>query len=639
MKATPLLLTWLTGLAVPMLSVAQPTISIQPKNVSASLGANVMFSLKATGIAPLVYQWQFNGDHITGAVTNALSLTNVSLSAVGEYLAVVGDASGLSSTSRVATLSVDPTFTKITRGAIVTEKASFPCCSWGDYDNDGFLDLLVGSFTGGGNFLYHNNRDGTFSRTAGTPIATSSEHTIRCSWADYDNDGLLDLIAFNGSSQYLEANAIYHNNGDGTFSRMTAAAVGEMASTTAHCHGGAWGDFNHDGLLDLMAIYWDHSVVLDQNNPDGRFTKVVGDPLVKFGSQSTGCAWADFDNDGWIDAFIAGFEGGPNRLFRNDGHGAFIPITGRVPSSDLGSSDGIAWGDYDNDGFLDLVVTDPDSAGNRLYRNKGDGTFERIKAGPIVADRKGSTGCAWGDYDNDGFLDLFVVNGFAGAQDNLLYHNNGDGTFTKITTGSPVNDGGTSFGVSWGDYDNDGFLDLFVSRGAADVGPQNNSPYRNNGNSNAWIRVKCVGTASNRTGLGAKVRVLTTIGGKSGWQMRQIDGGDGTSGGSLEAHFGLGQATNIDLLRVEWPSGIVQELRDVGLKQFLTVREPARLQPVSAAAFRIRSWKGMAFEVQTSPDLRQWTPVTTVTNLSGTLEFIDPDLAKPSRRFYRALLK
>lgn len=283
-------------------------------------------------------------------------------------------------------------------------------------------------------------------------------------------------------------------------------------------------------------------------------------------------------------------------------------------------------------------MTNPNSGGNRLYRNKGDGTFEKITAGVIVADRKGSTGCAWGDSDNDGFLDLFVVNGFAGPEDNLLYHNNGDGTFSKTTTGSPVNDGGNSFGVGWGDYDNDGFLDLFAANGAR--GPaQSNSLYRNNGNGNNWVKVRCVGTGSNRTGFGTKVRVQATIGGQSRWQMRQIDGGDGTSGGSLEADFGLGDATIIDTLRIEWPSGIVQELHGVAAKQSLTVTEPARLQAPGAGVLRIQSWKGMAFEVQASTDLDEWSPLTTVTNLTGTLQFTDPDAANDARRFYRTVLR
>ncbi|MCI0541902.1 MAG: FG-GAP-like repeat-containing protein [Verrucomicrobiales bacterium] len=637
MKTTRLLLAGLIGLAVPMAGSAQPTITTQPKSQSVSLGADVTLSVRASGAAPLSYQWRCNAKEIAGAGTNALSLTNVTLSAAGDYLAVVSDATGLSSTSRVATLSVDPAFIKITGGGIVTDRGLFAGSSWADYDNDGFLDLLVSNFGGGGNFLYRNNHNETFSRINASPIGTDPEHTIRCAWGDYDNDGFVDLATLNGAASYSEANVLYHNNGDGTFSRMIADAVGELASAKGNCHGGAWGDFNNDGFLDLMVVDWNRKTVLYRNHPDGRFAKVVGDPLVNVGSQSVGCAWADFDNDGWSDAFVSGF-GGANFLLRNDGHGAFLRITGRVPASDTASSDGCAWGDYNNDGFLDLFVTNPNSGGNRLYRNKGDGTFEKITAGAVVADRMSSTGCAWGDYDNDGWLDLFVVNGFSGPQNNLLYRNNGDGTFTKITAGSPVNDSGNSFGVGWGDYDNDGFLDLFVANGI--LGPaQSNFLYRNSANTNGWLKVECVGTVSNRAGIGAKVRVKSVIGGQARWQLRAIDGGDGTSGGSLEAHFGLGDATIVDTLRIEWPSGIEQELRDVAANQFLTVTEPVRLQVSGPGVFRVQSWKGMAFEMQASTDLVQWLPLTTVTNLTGTLDFTDQDATNHLQRFYRTVLR
>ena len=139
------------------------------------------------------------------------------------------------------------------------------------------------------------------------------------------------------------------------------------------------------------------------------------------------------------------------------------------------------------------------------------------------------------------------------------------------------------------DYDRDGFLDLFV----ANWSNQNNWLFRNKGNANGWLTVKCIGTASNRSAIGAKVRAKATIGGKTFWQLREISNGDGRSNGTLTAHFGLGDATIIDTLRIEWPSGIVQELHDVAAKQSLTVTEPARLQALGAGVLRIQSWKGM----------------------------------------------
>ena len=262
--------------------------------------------------------------------------------------------------------------------------------------------------------------------------------------------------------------------------------------------------------------------------------------------------------------------------------------------------------------------------------------------GPLVNDDQHGQSCAWADYDNDGWLDLFVtasglIDSAEPGRKSMLYHNNGNGSFTKITSGSLVNDVNWSEGGIWGDYDNDGFMDLFVANGGF-AGNQANSLFRNNGNTHGWLKLKLIGTISNRAAIGAKVRVKATIGGKSFWQMREISGGDGfLSQNDIRPNFGLGDARVAEIVRIEWPSGLVQELHDVAPKQFLTITEPARLQVLGPGAFRVQSWKGMTFEVQASTDLKQWSPVNTVTNLTGALEFTDPDAANHLRRFYRAV--
>jgi hypothetical protein len=226
------------------------------------------------------------------------------------------------------------------------------------------------------------------------------------------------------------------------------------------------------------------------------------------------------------------------------------------------------------------------------------------------------------------------------GQNNVLYHNNGDGTFTRVTEGSVVNDGGNSVGCAWGDYDNDGFVDLFVSNGAFGNVSQHNFLYRNNGNSNNWIKIKLVGTVSNRSAIGAKVRIKATIGGKTVWQLREISGGG--EGQSLLAHFGLGNATNIDIVRIEWPSRFVQEMQDVAVKQFLTVTEPPRLKalgflPDGSFQLSLTGGIGLSYDIQTSTDLAVWSLLTTVTNTSRTISVIDTTAAGSGRRFYRAL--
>lgn len=220
---------------------------------------------------------------------------------------------------------------------------------------------------------------------------------------------------------------------------------------------------------------------------------------------------------------------------------------------------------------------------------------------------------------------------------NYLYRNNRDGTFSRIRTDNPIvldqTDG--SAGV-WADYDNDGFLDLFV--GVIDNG-LGDALYHNEGNDNAWLHVRPVGTVSNRSAIGAKVRIRATVWGQPIWQMREIATGDGFTGQSdLRAHFGLGDATNVTALRIEVPSGIVQEITNVPANQILTITEPARLVPLGPREFQIRCWKGMKFEVEKSHDLRTWDSLGTVTNAAGTLIFQDTQGgAQPAACFYRVV--
>ena len=219
-----------------------------------------------------------------------------------------------------------------------------------------------------------------------------------------------------------------------------------------------------------------------------------------------------------------------------------------------------------------------DGRPNFLFQNNGDGTFTKITDGAVVTDSYGF-GCAWADYDNDGWLDLFVNRGVSGGvgKDNAIYHNNGDGTFTPVTEGSLVHDGGQGKGCAWGDYDNDGFQDLFVANGGFVVPIHNqlNFLYHNDGNANNWLTIKLFGTASNRPAIGAKVRVLARIGGRLLWQLREVSGGGNYgSQNDLRASFGLGDAGRVDTLHIEWPSGARQEFRNVGANQFLTIIEP-----------------------------------------------------------------
>jgi len=592
--------------------LAQPTLTRQPTTLSVSLGATAVFRVTATSTnPPVTYQWRHQ-DHLIPRATNAsLTLLNVQLSNAGPYTVAVADPGGTTN-SAPAVLDVDPTFTPIITGELVTDKRHWHGQAWGDYDNDGDLDLFIQTLDSSWNPIYRNNGDGTFTRVLVPSLqGQHNNDTWWFQWVDYDNDGHLDLFMPNWSSYYGSSgnSRLLRNNGDGTFTRITTNAVVRDGTISM---ASAWGDYDRDGDLDLFVANGyvssqNRTNWFYQNQGDGTFLKLAncltGD-LGKFGYPS----WVDVDDNGWPDLFV--IASGTNGLYRNRGDGGFVRITGEPLVNELGKWSGAAWADYDNDGDLDVFVPwlgYPSGTGiAAFYRNDGACHFTRLTTndvGSLAAERANSWACAWGDYDNDGWIDLIVANGWLQSDRSrcLFYRNNGDGTLSRITTGSPANDVGASVAVNWVDYNQDGALDLFVDD-HDESSTWSNRLFRNNGNSNAWIEVKCVGTASPRFGTGAKVRVKAKIGGKEVRQLRLIDAGGTPWGGqSFVAHFGLGDARNVDVLRIEWPSGIAQELCNVAPRQVLIVKEPAKLEVMGTGRFRIRSWQGMAFEVQCPP--------------------------------------
>ena len=460
----------------------------------------------------------------------------------------------------------DP-FTQVTEGDVVHDGGGSIGCAWGDYDGDGHQDLVVANGYALANFLYKGNGDGTFTKITSGDIVSDATYSAACTWGDYDNDGDLDLYVTNSGGTSPEANLFYRNNGDGTFTKVTSGSLVEDVEASAGC---SWGDWTGDNFLDLIVANGSFLTSgrnsLYNNNGDGTFTKVTsGDVIAEDGNWS-GVAWADFDNDGDLDLFICRDSNQNNALFVNDGAGNLTKVTSGDIVSDGGESQGASWGDYDNDGYLDLFVANWDQQNNFLYHNNGDGTFTKVTDGPVVNDGGYSIGSGWADIDNDGDLDLFVSND--GDNPAFLYFNNGDGTFTRDTTSVAVDSTNFGRGLAFADIDEDGDLDLFVTRDG------DNRLYLNNGTSNHWINIHLVGTTSNPSAIGAKIRLKATIGGVEVLQYREISGQTGSaSQNSLNAHFGLGDATVIDSIHVKWPSGIEQVLTDVGVDQFLTITE------------------------------------------------------------------
>jgi hypothetical protein len=340
----------------------------------------------ASGTERLFYQWRLNGTNLSNQTNALIILTNLQMTHVGDYTVVVNNVAG-STNSQVARLNVDPTFTKITTGPIVTNLATTSGLTWGHFDNDGFLDLFVPNSdippNVGVNSLYRNRGDGTFSVVTNAGLSAQRRNSLVGVWGDYDNDGFLDLFVTDGG----QACSLYRNQGNGTFTKVT-----------------------NGGHVTIVGVY-------------------------------DGAAWGDFDRDGFIYLFIAtasGVQGTrlSNFLYRKNGDGTFTRVTSGNVATDLGNARSCAWGDCDDDGRLDLFVPNAYFITNFLYRNTGGGSFARVTSGIVATELADSRGCGWGDYDNDGYLDLFVANGGrTSTQSSFLYHNNGDGMFTDQSLG------------------------------------------------------------------------------------------------------------------------------------------------------------------------------------------------------------
>jgi len=488
-----------------------------------------------------------------------------------------------------------------------------------DFDGDGWQDIY---FVNGRdrydrgiavrNALYRNNRDGTFTDVTDKAGVSGTGYGLGCVWGDYDNDGFPDLFV----TQYGK-NVLYHNQGDGTFADVTdQAGVGGMEFGTWFHSGATFFDYDRDGKLDLYvggyvaygpgarrycdlgsvqsscapSAYEGSPAMLYHNNGDGTFsnvTKAAG--VYQPNGKNLSVGAADYDNDGWPDLFVAN-DGVPSYLYRNDGKGRF---------RETGTSSGVAYtlagkvmaamcislGDYDNDGLLDLYVSDFQQNSDHLWRNAGRGFMDEVSSevGITIPTRDIlSFGGGFFDYDNDGWLDLFIANGHVYPeveqstpgtrykQINTLFHNEAGKRFTVATESSGIAALAprAARGAAFADFDNDGFVDLVV----ANNGDPPTLLHNEGANGNHFVNFRLMGIKSNRDAMGARIRI--TAGGIS--QIREIAGGGSyLSQSDLRANFGLGQGSTVDLVEVTWPSGLKQSFHNVPAGRFYLIREGA----------------------------------------------------------------
>ena len=474
-----------------------------------------------------------------------------------------------------------PRFVRLTEGAAVTDEASSGSGQWVDVDGDGDLDLFVANGydvsrrpVGQHDRLYLNAGNGNLVSIQDVPVTSDGAPSSSGVWGDYDNDGDVDLFV---PVQLNQNNLLYRNEGG---ARLEPVRGIPPVSDGGLSFAAAWVDADNDGWLDLFVSNGGLSGVglnfLYRGSRSGRFEHARPSVLTTDSAVNVGASWADYDGDGDMDVYIAhqmsrlGLSGA---LFRNDGDWRVTRIIEGPVVNDTASSLAGAWGDYDNDGDLDLAVATRGGFSNRLYRNDG-GAFTRVlDAGPAVLDGSNAFGVLWADADNDADLDLLSINW---GSPSFLYTNLGDGRFERREHGDLGTLETTGAAGSWGDYDRDGDLDLYLANWPDyPTTRQRNHLYRNeSANGNHWLEVKVVGTESNRSGVGARITARIRIDGRVVSQLREVTTHTGfRSQNPLEQHFGLGTATIVDELTVRWPSGAVQQFTALPADRRIVITE------------------------------------------------------------------
>lgn len=426
---------------------------------------------------------------------------------------------------------------------------------WIEYDNDGYIDFFCSSSSQ--TSFFKNNGNGTFSEiTPQTNLENSEPFSLAV--GDYNNDGYSDLLVTSVNSTIPVK--VYRNNAGNGF---------EVAySTNFHGTRAIWLDYNNDGLLDIFINTGSNAYLLKNlsNNAFGDVTDEMG--FNSFSGETS--AAADVNNDGVVDIYCCSVSTSKtNRLYLNEAAQTYNDITFSSGSADYRSGVAQSWGDYNNDGLMDLYIGNINSNRNILFMNDGGVHFTDQTNSAGVNDAGDARTNAWLDVNNDGKLDLFTTNH---VNPNKLYINNGDETFTNIAQAAGINSPDDGFSVSWGDYDRDGDLDVLISGHSYSTKLLRNE----GGNSLNFLNILLKGAFDNRSGIGSRVTAFYE--GHS--QMMEINGGRGSvSQDDLKLHFGLDDAAFVDSVIILWPSGMKQKMYNLEANQFITITQEGNVPP------------------------------------------------------------
>ncbi len=475
-----------------------------------------------------------------------------------------------------------------------------------DFDNDGYLDLVVSTWDTAGQIRFFRNQgNGMFSdrtEAAGLAGITGGLNLVQ---ADYNNDGNVDFLVLRGAwlvQWGKHPNSLLRNNGDGTFTDVTfEAGLGKVHYPTQTA---SWADYDNDGDLDL---YVGNEALLGlpapsqlfRNNGDGTFTDVARQAGVTNDRFAKAVVWGDYDADRLPDIYVsnqgAPKRRGPNRLYRNQGDGTFVNVAPELGVTGPEESFPAWFWDFANDGVPDLYVsaysaTIGDLAAAylgfrfektklaRLYRGDGRGGFEDVAVERNLMRPNAPMGANFGDVDNDGYLDFYLGTGYenySGLMPNVMYRNREGKSFADVTTAGGFGHLQKGHAVVFADFDNDGDQDIFEQMGGAFAGDRfKDSLYENPGFGNRWITVELVSVQTNRSAIGARIRVEVVEDGKRRSIYKHVNSGGSFGANPLRQTIGLGQAENIHLLEVYWPtSNQTQSFRDAPLDRHVRIVE------------------------------------------------------------------
>ena len=462
-----------------------------------------------------------------------------------------------------------------------------------DFENNGLLDIVTSDFGQCAPMHYfHNNGNGTFSDRTAQAGLSGQLGGLNMIQADYNNDGCTDILVLRGAWEFPQRKSLLRNNCDGTFTDVTAAAgLAEPASSTQTA---VWADLDNDGYLDLFVANEDRPSQLFRNRGDGTFEDISHKAGIDRTAYSKAVVAADYDNDGYVDFYVSNLNGN-NFLYHNNHDGTFSEVAAQAGVQKPWQSFPAWFFDYDNDGWPDIFVAGyyvsvdedirsylglpPNAETLRLYKNLGNGTFRDVTTEVGLNRVFMPMGSNFGDIDNDGYLDIYLGTGnpsYGSLLPNVLLHNKEGKFFTDVTAATGTGELHKGHGVAFADIDRDGDEDLLEEIGGAVPGDAHAFRlFENPGNGNDWINLKLVGVKTNRSAIGARIRVTLQNQGRPPRSIYRTVGSGGSFGASpLEQHIGLGKAAQILDLEVWWPASKTrQHFTNVANDQFLEIKE------------------------------------------------------------------